>query len=97
MALVFKIFGAMLALLMAIRAVQSGSKTDILLSMSLVTGAVMLFFAPPLVATLWITLTAIGYLVSQILTHARPISRVLPVVLILCALASYFAQAPLVW
>ena len=64
---------------MAIRAFQSGSYPDRLLGATLVVGLILLFTAPVLLSTCWLIACACAYLTSQILTSARLLSRVLPI------------------
>jgi hypothetical protein len=77
---VINIIVAVLFALMALRAFRSGSALDYLLAASQSVGVIMLFSAYRELASGLLLLTAVGYLVSQMLTGARPLSRLLPVV-----------------
>ena len=70
---------ALLVALMGVRACQSGTAWDRLLGVVLFAGLLLLFLAPRLIAVGWLLAACGGYLTSQILTAARPVSRVLPV------------------
>ncbi len=70
---------AALFMVMAVRAVRSGSVLDYLLSAAQLVGVLMLFSSFVQVALYLLLLTAVAYLISQITTGARPISRILPV------------------
>lgn len=75
-ALLFAI--AALFLLMALRALRSGSASDYLLAATQCAG-VLLLLGPFREAASWLLLlTACAYLVSQVLTGARKISHLLP-------------------
>lgn len=65
--------------LMGVRAFQSGTGMDRLLGAFLLAGLLMLFLAAEMVAVGWLLLGAAWYLVSQVLTSARLVSRALPV------------------
>lgn len=64
---------------MAVRAFQAGTITDRLLGAVLITGLVLLFTTPVSFAACWLIACAGAYLISQILTSARLLSRGLPV------------------
>ncbi len=70
---------ATLFLLMALRAARSGSVPDYLLAAAQLVGVLMLFSSHVKIALYLLLITAIAYLISQITTGARPISRILPV------------------
>ena len=65
--------------LMAVRAFLSGSALDYLLSGTQCLGVVLLFSAYHDIARWLLLATAIAYLLSQVLTGARLVSRLLPV------------------
>lgn len=65
--------------LMGLRAFQGGTGMDRLLGVFLLAGLLMLFLAPEMVAVGWLLLGAAWYLVSQVLTSARLVSRTLPI------------------
>lgn len=69
---------ALLFALMAYRAFRSASKLDILLGSAQCLGVLCLFTAYRTPALYFLLLTALAYLVSQVLTGARPLSRMLP-------------------
>ncbi len=69
---------AALFLLMACRALRSGSATDYLLAAVQCVGVLLLLSPYRQAAAYLLLLTALAYLVSQILTGARLISRLLP-------------------
>lgn len=64
--------------LMAFRALRSGSVTDYLLAAAQCAGLLLLLSDYRDVACYLLLLTAVAYLVSQVLTGARLISRLLP-------------------
>lgn len=66
--------------LMALRALQSASFWDRVLAAALVVGLALLVVLPGPVASAWLLGCALAYLVSQVNTGARPLSRALPVV-----------------
>jgi hypothetical protein len=70
---------AALFMVMALRAVRSGSVLDYLLAATQVVGVLILFSSHVQVALYLLLITAVAYLISQITTGARPISRILPV------------------
>ena len=77
-AVVVTLLVALLFALMAIRAVLSGSVADYLLAGVQGIG-VLLLFSDYREFALWLLLaSAAAYLLSQILTGARPLSRLLP-------------------
>ena len=69
---------AVLFSLMAFRAFRSGSAMDYLLSAAQCVGLLMLFTQYREFASYLLLITAFAYLVSQVLTGARPISHLLP-------------------
>jgi hypothetical protein len=69
---------ALLFAVMAVRAFQSATLVDRALAVLLVVGVILLFAAPKTVAVYWLLACAAAYLVSQISTGARPVSRALP-------------------
>jgi hypothetical protein len=87
----YAIFAAIAALflLMAARAFRSGSKSDCILGIAQCLGVLALFSPLQYWALLLLLGTACGYLVSQIVTGARTISRLLPLAgaaAVVCAL-----------
>jgi hypothetical protein len=67
--------------LMALRAFRSGSTVDYLLGATQCVGILLLLLSDFRQLACWLLLaTACAYLLSQILTGARPISRLLPIV-----------------
>ncbi len=79
MDLAIRVAIAALFLLMAARAVSSGSATDYLIAASLIVG-LLLLLTPLHAVGLYLLLPGAGaYLLSQVLTGARPVSRLLPV------------------
>ncbi len=76
----FAVFAAIAALflLMAARAFRSGSRTDYALGTVQLLGVLALFSPWQYWALVLLLATAVGYLVSQVLTGARTISRLLP-------------------
>lgn len=74
---VFIVVVALFAL-MAVRAVRSGSVLDYLLAATQCIGLVLLFSAYREIACYLLLFTAFAYLVSQVLTGARLVSRLLP-------------------
>lgn len=75
---VFTIVIAVLFSLMAFRAFRSGTAMDYGLSAAQCLGLLLLFTQYREFASYLLMITACAYLVSQILTGARPISRLLP-------------------
>ncbi|MCB1703615.1 MAG: hypothetical protein KDI17_02075 [Halioglobus sp.] len=75
---VMTVLAAALFALMAFRAIRSGTALDYLLGASQVIGVLLLFTAYREVACYLLLASAIAYLVSQLLTGARAISRLLP-------------------
>ena len=75
-------------LLMAYRAFRSGSATDYLLCATQCVGLLLLLSEYRQLALYLLLLSAIAYLISQIMTGARPISRLLPIVGVLSVLPS---------
>lgn len=71
---------AVLFALMAFRAFRSGSATDYLLSATQVVGVLLLLSPWRELACYLLLITAVAYLISQVLTGARVVSRLLPVV-----------------
>jgi hypothetical protein len=69
---------AALFLLMAFRALRSGSASDYLLVATQCVGVLLLLGPYREAACYLLLLTALAYLVSQVLTGARLISRLLP-------------------
>ena len=63
---------------MAFRAFRSGSAMDYLLSGAQCVGVLLLFTQYRGLATCLLLMTAFAYLVSQLLTGARPLSHLLP-------------------
>jgi hypothetical protein len=70
---------AALFCLMAVRAFRSGSTIDYLLGATQCLGVLLLLGSYRQLALYFLLLTACAYLLSQILTGARPVSRLLPV------------------
>lgn len=70
---------AALFLLMAFRAFRSASVTDYLLAGTQCVGLVLLLAGFYQLAYYLLLITAAAYLLSQVVTGARPISRLLPV------------------
>jgi hypothetical protein len=77
---VLKVCIAALNALMAVRAFQSGTTTDRLLGSVLIVGLILLFTIPELFAAYWLIACASAYLISQVMTSARALSRGLPIV-----------------
>jgi hypothetical protein len=71
---------AALFLLMAYRAFRSASTMDYLLGVTQCVGLLLLLSNYRLFALYLLLVTAVAYLLSQIVTGAKPISRLLPVV-----------------
>ena len=71
---------AVLFSLMAIRAFRSASTMDYLLGATQCIGLLLLLSDYRQAASFLLLITALAYLVSQIVTGARPISRLLPIV-----------------
>ncbi len=69
---------AVLFSLMAFRAFRSASATDYVLATTQCVGLLLLLSNYRQIALYLLLITALAYLVSQILTEARPISRLLP-------------------
>ena len=69
---------AALFLLMAFRALRSGSATDYLLAGTQCVGVLLLLSPYREAASYLLLLTAFAYLVSQVLTGPRLLSRLLP-------------------
>lgn len=69
---------AALFLLMAFRAFRSGSAMDYLLGATQCAGVLLLLSSYRQFASYLLLITASAYLLSQIVTGARPISRLLP-------------------
>jgi hypothetical protein len=69
---------AVLFSLMAFRAFRSGSAMDYLLSATQCVGLLLLFSDYRVFASYLLLITALAYLLSQVLTGARLISRLLP-------------------
>ena len=65
---------------MAVRAFQSGTTADRLLGAVLIVGLILLFTIPVLFSAYWLIAGAGAYLVSQVMTSARLLSRGLPIV-----------------
>ncbi len=65
--------------LMAIRAFRSRSKTDILLGLVQGAGLALMLSSCRESSLILLLLTAVVYLVSQLATGARPLSRLLPI------------------
>ena len=63
---------------MAARAFQSGTTADRLLGVVLLVGLILIFTVPTPVAAWWLIACAGAYLISQIMTSARMLSRGLP-------------------
>ena len=70
---------AALFLLMAVRAFRSASTLDYLLGAAQCGGLLMLLSNYRQYALYFLLLTAAAYLLSQIMTGARPVSRLLPI------------------
>ena len=70
---------AVLFLLMVARAIRSGSGADYLIAASLIAGLLLLLSPFQTVGLYLLLLGACAYLLSQVLTGARPVSRLLPV------------------
>jgi hypothetical protein len=66
--------------LMAFRAFRAGSPVDYLLGAAQCVGLLLLFSNFRQLACYLLLVTACAYLLSQILTGARPVSRLLPLV-----------------
>jgi hypothetical protein len=64
--------------LMAFRALRSGSASDYLLAATQCIGVLLLLSTYRQFALYFLLLTAAAYLLSQVVTGARPISRLLP-------------------
>lgn len=64
--------------LMAFRAFRSGSNMDYLLGAAQCVGLLLLLSNYRQVASYLLLITALAYLLSQMLTGAKPISRLLP-------------------
>jgi hypothetical protein len=77
-ALVVTLLVALLFALMAVRAFLSGSVADYLLAGVQGIGVLLLFSDYRGVASWLLLASAAAYLLSQILTGARPLSRLLP-------------------
>ena len=75
---ILKVGVTTLFLLMAVRAFQSGTTVDRLLGAYLLAVLAILFTAALPVATVFLLAGAAAYLVSQVLTSARWVSRTLP-------------------
>ena len=71
---------AVLFSLMAFRAFRSGSTMDYLLSATQCVGLLLLLSSYRQFASYLLLITALAYLLSQIVTGAKPISRLLPIV-----------------
>ena len=69
---------AVLFSLMALRACRSASAIDYVLAATQCIGLLLLLSNYRQIALYLLLITALAYLVSQILTGARPISRLLP-------------------
>ena len=69
---------AVLFSLMAFRALRSASAMDYVLATTQCVGLLLLLSNYRQIALYLLLITALAYLVSQILTGARPISRLLP-------------------
>lgn len=67
-----------LYLLMSVRAIQSGTMNDRLLVAAMLIGLILLFVAPLPLSACWLIACAGGYLISQVVTSARMLSRGLP-------------------
>ncbi|MFT6050550.1 MAG: hypothetical protein ACJAZ0_001786 [Halioglobus sp.] len=65
--------------IMALRAFQSGTVKDHLLGPVLIIGLILFFTISTSFSAYWLMACAGAYLVSQIITSARPLSRDLPV------------------
>lgn len=65
--------------LMAVRALRSASTMDYLLCATQCVGLLLLLSSYRQFASYLLLVTALAYLVSQIVTGARPISRLLPI------------------
>ena len=65
--------------LMAVRAFRSASTVDYLLGATQCVGLLLLLSNYSEFASYLLLLTAVGYLVSQVMTGARPLSRLLPI------------------
>lgn len=77
LAVTYMVVGALFSL-MALRAVRSGSASDYLLAAAQCAG-VLLLLSPYRQFALYLLLATAGaYALSQVLTGARPISRLLP-------------------
>jgi hypothetical protein len=66
--------------LMAFRAFRSASTMDYLLGATQCVGLLLLLSSYRQFASYLLLLTALAYLLSQIVTGARPVSRLLPIV-----------------
>ena len=69
----------MLFSLMAVRAFRSASTVDYLLGATQCVGLLLLLSNFSEFASYLLLLTAVGYLVSQVMTGSRPLSRLLPI------------------
>ncbi len=74
--------------LMAARAFLSGSRTDLLLGSTQLAALVLLFSAYKTIGLYLLLLTAVLYLISQVLTGARRVSYLLPIVGFAAAVAA---------
>jgi len=70
---------AVLFSLMALRACRSASAIDYVLAATQCIGLLLLLSNYRQIALYFLLVTAVAYWVSQILTGARPISRILPI------------------
>ncbi len=89
---ILKVCVTSLYLLMAVRAFQSGTTIDRLLGVYLLAGLVMLFTLAKSIATACLLAGAAAYLVSQVLTSARWVSRALPLLAAVLTVALYAVQ-----
>lgn len=78
--LVLTLVIAALFALMAYRAFRSGSAVDYLLGATQCLGVVLLFTVYREFASYLLLISAFGYLLSQLLTGARSVSRLLPII-----------------
>jgi hypothetical protein len=78
--------------MMAVRAFQSGTKADRLLGAVLLIGLILMFTVPEQWAAYWLIACAGAYLISQVMTSARPLSRGLPILAgVLAGLLCWFS------
>ena len=79
-----------LLLLMAWRAFRSGTAADRILGIFLAASVLLCLLAPPVASICAVLLVSAWYLASQIVTGARPLSRVLPLLAAGLAVVGFF-------